>query len=754
MDEYHHRMGAAADFRRDLEDLVCDHLGGCFSPTSSSSSCSAAGGGVAAGHQPDEEPESSAARRRRRESRLLSRWVARQAEEVLSSMEREVERRNREAELLALARLHPVSTLDPSSFLLSSPTAPPPRPQAPSPTAPPSLLQMWRELEHRRSDADQPFDREPSPDTADRERVRQIARRLTANTDVPTAAAAAATTGEWLGETERQRVRLVREWVQMASQPRDSRVASRRDDTAAGERERRGEPPRLRGRQARLDVITRMARERQRELQGISGYHIVSEFPHRSRNRIQGLLRGRFLRNVVLPVEEEERPPSVAARELGQLRQSHRVSALRSESAVSSEDVSRFDSSVAESVGVLGSDEPQQGAEVRALTGTENTTQIMLEDVDLQEADAENAAIESPSVALDNMVEMHETQVDNRLQDEAGRDARFWQPSLDDSLDRWPNETAEDAERNWEDNAEELHSETMEDDAREHDHLQDEHDEWHDDESHGTENWQDDFQDSPLDMGPIPRTENRFIPPDDDNVYSMELRELLSRRSVSNLLSNGFGESLERLIRSYVQRRGRGPLNWNLDAAIPAVNSPNENQEQERNAETRQFQAPVNRPALVIPPPPLPPRQPLWHRELRHNNWSTRHREWDAINDLKADMGRLQQGMSSIQRMLEACMDMQLELQRSVRQEVSAALNRFAGPEGYPTDLSDDGSKWDQVRKGTCCVCCDAQIDSLLYRCGHMCTCSKCANELIRSGGKCPLCRAPIAEVVRAYSVM
>lgn len=320
----------------------------------------------------DDLAESSAARRRH--TRILSRWAARQAEEMMTTMER----RNRESELMALAGLHTVSMLD-SSFLRES-ESPTSRHQGnveTLSTQASSILQMWRELEdehvlnrtrgrvrerlrqqrsvdsntnasinteegregenqgslvdatesendyapwshdqlgpqNENRDQDN-SSREQSPDLGEveRERVRHIVRgwmesgisdtssNLMQRNDSPRA--------EWLGETERERVRIVREWMQMTSQQRGSRSARREErDTGTGNQgdgarggsaatHEESQPEhirrdilRLRGRQALLDLLVRIERERQRELQGLLEHRAVSDFAHR--NRIQVIL--------------------------------------------------------------------------------------------------------------------------------------------------------------------------------------------------------------------------------------------------------------------------------------------------------------------------------------------------------------------------------------------------------------------------------------------------------------------------------
>jgi hypothetical protein len=50
-----------------------------------------------------------------------------------------------------------------------------------------------------------------------------------------------------------------------------------------------------------------------------------------------------------------------------------------------------------------------------------------------------------------------------------------------------------------------------------------------------------------------------------------------------------------------------------------------------------------------------------------------------------------------------------------------------------------------------CILCESAPANAVLYRCGHRCACLQCAHYLRHERLACPLCRAPIDDVVRIF---
>ncbi|KAE8712218.1 Ring/U-Box superfamily protein [Hibiscus syriacus] len=676
---------------------------------------------------------------------------------------------------------------------------------------------------------------------------------------------------QWLGETEQERVRIIREWVQMNSQQRDDCMDSREEQVAdaGGQIERvldglvvnhvegrtehlhRG-IQKLCGRQALLDMLKKAERERQTELQGLLEHRAVSNFAHR--NRIQSLLRGRFLRNNRMV--EGDRSTSVAASELGLLRQKQNVSGLR-EGFLSRLDnlgsgpatSNHSDTSSNTDSNNNRSEQNQVNNTHSAIDGLNDRFECENEETDNQrslvhttdlEVEAEDVSCQATSARVEEWQEqISESVVSNRqwsasaepiesrcdigqvldgdrqqdlanvssetLPNEAGEQSSLQESGeasyehsphdgergrtyglmnvvenvetiLVEYIDgqepasqgeQWQEEDQENEDADWQEanveynevmdggneEAFDLHHEDGESENRDYDHMQEALDTQHEDAGlHDTrQNW---FE---VSYSQQPATIGRTDFPDDDNVHNTELRELLSRRSVYTLLRSGFRESLDQLIQSYVERQNQGSMDWDLNEAVPTP----ESLEQDIELESRNQNESQSPPATVLSYR-MQSTQPLWDQDSHHFNWQPHDVdqrfgiEWEIINELRVDMARLQQRMNNMQRMLEACMDMQLELQRSIRQEVSAALNWSSGSQVMiDDDLPKDAcSNWDNVRKGICCICREGNIDSLLYRCGHMCTCSKCANELVQGGGKCPMCRAPVVEVIRAYSIL
>ncbi|CAH9115960.1 unnamed protein product [Cuscuta europaea] len=782
------------EFQRGLEELTRGHFDDCLSFASSVTGEVGDDGengqlfnrrGSAA--EGDELPESSVARRHHH-SRIFSRWAAKHAQEMISTIG--TERRDLESELLAPSQVPAASMLDSSSLMESqSPTERLTHPM--SMNMPESrdsenqgsftdatemandnrvrssdLISQWNENSEHND-----FIREQSSDIGDveRERVERIVHGWM-ESGLSEASSIVVDSngnsrGEQITESEREGVVIVRESVQMDSQHRSFLECQREEQNSGPDDDEDlqpehvcGEMLRSCGRQGQLGLIVGSVRERHRELQMLSEYRAVSDFGHL--NRIQSLLRGRFLRNE-RPVEEES-PPSMAAAELVQLRNRRPVSGLREGFRSRLENIVRGQASSnseppSDRIN-RDSQNPQTRINPSLQIRNENLEQVQPSEDDVNTPQLHGEHIESGDFSFNQSPSQQPVLSQGREFDSEGGNQ---EDLTSGESTGWTDETVEHTRMDWHVSsvtARRPH-ETEGDASGDDQVLQEGQEVWHGDGlQEAAENLTEEYPDHPsLQPSVLLSRFNRFQPPGDENIYSLELRELVSRRSVSNLLQSGFRESLDQLIQSYVERQSHAPIDWDVHRNLSPIPTSPEREDQEQQHIEDQHDDSMGRPPTLLPPPPVPPPQPLRHQYMHQSGWArhTVHRsefEWGATNELRADMAKLQQGMNTMQRMLEACVDMQLELQRSVQQEVSAVLNRSVG--GAAQNSSLDSYKWSHARKGNCCVCCDCHIDSLLYRCGHMCTCSKCANELVRTGGKCPLCRAPIVEVIRAYSIL
>lgn len=273
----------------------------------------------------------------------------------------------------------------------------------------------------------------------------------------------------------------------------------------------------------------------------------------------------------------------------------------------------------------------------------------------------------------------------------------------------------------------------------------------------------------------------------DSNSANDEIRQLIQRKTVSNFLSSDFRERMDKLMVTRLERQtqqeeeeydevneddddGAEEELWCFSEGHTQPKSSDNEEEDERRLISAQYHeasdyldqsaSPVqlaspsilsswsyqldnemgedsNRGASTPSSQPFQPQFSSTNQQSSSLVSTTHHPsiEMELIYDLRGHMEQLYQEMSELRKSIKCCIDMQLMLQRSIkRHEVGGGRK----------------SKKEKSRKPKCCICYNMEIDSLLYRCGHMCSCMKCAKELQWRGGKCPVCRAPIEDVVRA----
>lgn len=208
-----------------------------------------------------------------------------------------------------------------------------------------------------------------------------------------------------------------------------------------------------------------------------------------------------------------------------------------------------------------------------------------------------------------------------------------------------------------------------------------------------------------------------------------EISELVHRQLVSNSLQSDFRTVLERRVMDRLRRIGTD------------------------GAQTREF-------IRNLPIDPSIQRNDFSHLGLNLNNQVndqndipdsassiSENRAHRRIVNNSREIKELKSEIKELKSMLKLSFELQMDMQKSLKQEISALINgtfqNTASASLIRTARPLEGGK--------CVICTEQESDTVFYECGHICACYLCSMNLKQKNHNCPVCRAPIKDILRTY---
>ncbi|WZY92382.1 hypothetical protein YC2023_064711 [Brassica napus] len=457
--------------------------------------------------------------------------------------------------------------------------------------------------------------------------------------------------------------------------------------------------PRLRGRQAFSDLLMRLERDRHRELESLAGRNAVSKFSQRG--RLQSMLRLRTLKR-------------------GLLIQDRHLSSAKTP------DLSRFEFgstvlNLRERFGANATSEAERKKRQETTLETESMkpkdTTILLETTSTERLSPRNHKIEA---ANSRKKETEPKMSYRQLQEALKRKIDNTSPHTIVTLQE-PRTPEKEVVNIVESRAYGTH-ETPFLESQETSFVWEYQEEYEDEQSYYGEMSNDWFTEISR-----PRTywedlrKSRYLEVMNTRSDKDDICRLLERRTVSDFLQSELREKIDKLMMSRVQTHPVQRIDKEEQECDIGQGEDEDDEEVRDDLSHTSSQLFAPSPAgswssQDIGVSSSPDLSPL------HTPQST---EMEIISELRSQILQLQLDMSELRDSVKTCLDVNATLQKSVHRE--------------------------NPLKRKCCVCNASQVETLLYRCGHMCTCLRCANELQCNGGKCPICRAKILDVVRVF---